>query len=429
MNHNDWLDIDILEDYLDGKLDAKTMHSVEKRSLEDPFVAEALDGLSQSRKRTQSLSLLQKQLQERIMQKPVVEKRWRITSQRLSIAAAAAVLFLVVSVLFWMKQTPRVNLAASKKKVDVNLAPQPAPAAPVVEKAASEPMVAQNIIPRTALPKKAATTVVEEQPQAIVAAGVEKPAIVASSRVKTDTVRPVVAAAAALDPEVIFIAKNKQRENEAKAERLDRETSIVGKADGVQFSPNMLLKGKSGVLINGVVYEKPGGQPLPGAIVRIPGTDKATTTNAKGEFSLSADSGAKSLSIGYIGFASKEVPAKGNQLVSVGLEHDSKALNEVVVVRTDKTQALKPTPMPADGWASFTSYLNANNRLSPNGTKKTKEVRLTFTVKKDGALADIKVVKGLTKAENDEAIRLIKNGPKWVLPPNSKRRVEITVSF
>ena len=52
MSYNEWLDIDVLEDYLDGKLDAKAMHQVEKLSLEDPFVAEALAGLSQSPKRT-----------------------------------------------------------------------------------------------------------------------------------------------------------------------------------------------------------------------------------------------------------------------------------------------------------------------------------------------------------------------------------------
>lgn len=68
MSYNEWLDIEVLEDYLDGKLDAKAMYQVEKLSLEDSFVAEALAGLSQSPKRTQSLSLLQKQLQERVAQ-------------------------------------------------------------------------------------------------------------------------------------------------------------------------------------------------------------------------------------------------------------------------------------------------------------------------------------------------------------------------
>ncbi|MBC7614809.1 MAG: hypothetical protein H7202_01960 [Pedobacter sp.] len=125
MNNSDWLDIDVLEDYLDGKLDAKTMHSVERLSLEDPFVAEALAGLILSPKRVQSLSLLQKQLQDRIAQKPVAQKRWQITSQRLSIAAAAAVLFVTVSLLFWMRESSnRKQIASStSKKVEVALAP------------------------------------------------------------------------------------------------------------------------------------------------------------------------------------------------------------------------------------------------------------------------------------------------------------------
>lgn len=125
MNNNEWLAIDVLEDYLDGKLDAKTMHEIEKISLEDIFVAEALAGLSQSPKRNYSLSLLQKQLQQRIIEKPEKQKRWRITSQRLSIASAAAVLFVIVSVLFWMKENKRQEqLAKQAKRVEVNLAPK-----------------------------------------------------------------------------------------------------------------------------------------------------------------------------------------------------------------------------------------------------------------------------------------------------------------
>jgi hypothetical protein len=126
VSYKEWLDIDVLEDYLDGKLDGQSMHKVEKLSLEDPFVAQALAGLGQSRKRSQSLSLLQKQLKERIAQKPLEKKRWTITSQRLSIAAAAAVLFVTVSVLFWMRENNRQNQIASNKlkNVEVNIAPQ-----------------------------------------------------------------------------------------------------------------------------------------------------------------------------------------------------------------------------------------------------------------------------------------------------------------
>jgi len=130
--NNDWLDIAVLEDYLDGKLDAKTMNRVEREALEDPFVAEALAGLSAAPKRSlASISLLQKQLKERVAEHQVAKKTKVITWQRLSIAATAAVLFIAVSIIFWMKEVAQQNqLAKQGKEVDVNLGPE----VPVVAK-------------------------------------------------------------------------------------------------------------------------------------------------------------------------------------------------------------------------------------------------------------------------------------------------------
>lgn len=129
MNNNNWLDSDVLEDYLDGRLDAHAMHQLEKTALEDPFLAEAIAGLMQSPRRVQSLSILQKRLQARTAQKPIDKKRWRVTSQRLSIASAAAVLFITVSLLFWMRESRnRAQLKENAaKNVEISIA-----AAPVV---------------------------------------------------------------------------------------------------------------------------------------------------------------------------------------------------------------------------------------------------------------------------------------------------------
>ncbi len=102
--NRDWLAIDTLEDYLDGKLDASAMHQVERHALEDPFVAEALAGLMASPKRSlKSISLLQQQLHDRVAQQKTHQKQTVLTWQRLSIAAAAAVIFIAVSIIFWMK--------------------------------------------------------------------------------------------------------------------------------------------------------------------------------------------------------------------------------------------------------------------------------------------------------------------------------------
>jgi hypothetical protein len=123
--NNDWLDIDVLEDYLDGKLDAKTMNRVERVALEDPFVAQALAGLSQSPKRSlNSLSLLQKQLESRIAEQKEIKSKVVVTWQRLSIAATAAVIFVAVTIMFWLRENSNVNQAAKKAKtVEVNLDP------------------------------------------------------------------------------------------------------------------------------------------------------------------------------------------------------------------------------------------------------------------------------------------------------------------
>lgn len=103
------------------------MHMVEKQALEDPFVAEALAGLSASPKRSfQSISLLQKQLQDRVAAQTIHKKKSVMTWQRLSIAAAAAVMFISVSIIFWMKNNAARDQMAKQqpKKVDVVIAPK-----------------------------------------------------------------------------------------------------------------------------------------------------------------------------------------------------------------------------------------------------------------------------------------------------------------
>jgi len=145
--NNDWLDIELLEDYLDGKLDSKAMHKIEKQALEDPFVAQALAGLSQSPKRSKdSVSLLQKQLYDRIAQQHVVKKDSVFTWQRLSVAAAAAVMFISVSTLFIMRERENREKIArnTPRKVDVNIAPSPLTIDTVAVDSAKSEMYAAN---------------------------------------------------------------------------------------------------------------------------------------------------------------------------------------------------------------------------------------------------------------------------------------------
>jgi outer membrane biosynthesis protein TonB len=46
-------------------------------------------------------------------------------------------------------------------------------------------------------------------------------------------------------------------------------------------------------------------------------------------------------------------------------------------------------------------------------------VIITFIIKKDGTLSDIRVLRGVSPANNEEAVRILKLSPKWIVDPNS----------
>lgn len=387
MSYNEWLDIDVLEDYLDGKLDAKAMHRVEKLSLEDPFVAEALAGLSQSPKRTQSLSLLQKQLAERIAQKPVEKKRWAITSQRLSIASAAAVLFIAVCILFWMKGSKRQQMLAANepKKVDVTIAPQVAK-----EKTdASAVLTEQSIVAKPAIAKSIRTKDADKAvliKNAPIIATNDQP-VTASAPVES---RMAEQKAAGQELEEITLSKEKKQVQTRAA-----VTALPSKAEGIM--PGQ-FKGK--------VISKDTGMPIEGAIVRLEGADRGTTTDRNGEFRLVADSSQnQKLTVGFSGFSTTEVGAKSNQPVNVLLETNKNSLITIV--------ASKNNVLPLGGWDNYQKYLRANNQFLKLTTAKV-DVELSFSIKKDGSVGAIKVIKSAGKATDKEAIRLLKDGPKWI---------------
>jgi TonB family protein len=125
-----------------------------------------------------------------------------------------------------------------------------------------------------------------------------------------------------------------------------------------------------------------------------------------------------------------------NQVV---MQDDRKSLSEVVInnqkpnatVRRDNNNVKLEEPEPADGWDNYDTYL-ANNlnepeeiKAKPNGGG---EVQVSFEVDKNGNPVNIKVEKSLCAKCDEEAKRLIKEGPKW--KRNAKKgRTTVTVPF
>ena len=81
--------------------------------------------------------------------------------------------------------------------------------------------------------------------------------------------------------------------------------------------------------VTGKVTEEAGGE-VAGVNVIVKGTSRGTTTNDKGEYSISVEKG-KTLTFSFIGFNSKELTVGSESVIDVSLAPEATALNEVVV--------------------------------------------------------------------------------------------------
>lgn len=90
-------------------------------------------------------------------------------------------------------------------------------------------------------------------------------------------------------------------------------------------------------VVTGKVTSADDGQGIPGANILVKGTNTGTTSNADGEFSISVSNDAV-LVISYIGYATQEVTVGSQTVLSISLQIDVTALEEIVVVGYGEVQ-------------------------------------------------------------------------------------------
>lgn len=83
--------------------------------------------------------------------------------------------------------------------------------------------------------------------------------------------------------------------------------------------------------LSGVVSDD-SGMPLPGVSILLKGTQKGTTTDLSGKFSLDVDGEDAILVCSFVGYMRKEVPVKGKSILTIELSPDVSSLGEVVVI-------------------------------------------------------------------------------------------------
>lgn len=84
--------------------------------------------------------------------------------------------------------------------------------------------------------------------------------------------------------------------------------------------------------ISGIVTDASDGLPLPGVNVIVQGTNKGTSSDANGKFTLTLDPGENNLSFTYIGYQPKTIEIGNQSNISITLEEDAAQLDEIIVV-------------------------------------------------------------------------------------------------
>lgn len=180
---------------------------------------------------------------------------------------------------------------------------------------------------------------------------------------------------------------------------------------------------------------------LPFANITNTADNVGTYSDSKGNFTLISPDSVLNVQVRSVGFENNTkllvAGPKDNQIV---MQEDNRSLGEVVIGnsqnaninRSRNNTIVHEEPEPVDGWSNYDIYV-ANNLNIPDTLKsipsRRGEVELSFDVNKNGEPINITVDKSLCESCDKEAIRLLKEGPKWKQKNKRKKRTSVTISF
>ncbi len=426
MNHH--VDPELIRRYLAGELDNKAMHALEKQALDDPFLAEALDGYAE-RKPDQRVHLadLNKRLEMRVQDRE--EKRGMVFRLNYRWMAAAGVLLLVGIGMLWISQRgPDSEIAMQQKAVSIS---DSSITDTLQYYNREEPVAWGKATPEkpltVSIPSDTGFLAAKEGRISAALAG-DQPLVSAMMLKREDTVRqpsPLLPLTDSLKGSVAGVDVPRPSEPVAEAEAMEDKALVA-------YAPKVTTR-----LIQGRVKDFNAKEGVPGVAVSVEGTGNGVMTDNEGRFSIRVADTTKDLKlvVAAIGFNSKkmEVRPKENNL-DIVLRQQQSSLSETVVTgysKSKKANVYQP-PVPAQGYDRYKEYLsdNVNYPASAAAGNVTGGVKVSFRVMPDGTLEDFKITKRLQPDCDAEALRVVKEGPEWSPASDGKAtRVQVDVHF
>jgi CarboxypepD_reg-like domain/Gram-negative bacterial TonB protein C-terminal len=464
-----------IEKYHQGLLSNKERHDLEKAAMDDPFLADALEGYAVAGVNVAAdIADLKKRLAQRTEEAKVIplnagrDNNFKLLRAAVVIAFVAGAAFLVYQ--FTSNKKEEIAQANPGKNETVRAADS---VSPEVNTPAS---VEGNKTATISTPgyKKddgSATTItvnkpaqVNEMQEASGGNGAKEKVVDAMT---STPAAPIVNDAAKADDELKIIpveknraerdvlAKQKAKDKPAAPFKKDEKNYNVG---AEQTTRQEEAKGYADIAANKRADEQYRNQQsnifrgritdvnnvgVPFANVTNTQDNVGTYSDAKGYFNLTYPDSVLNVQVRSIGFENNNVQLRNNVTnTQIVLQDDRKSLSEVVVsnqkpnaaARSRESNVKIEESEPTDGWDNYDAYL-ANNLNVPEDIKTkqaantTGSVQLSFEVDKNGEPTRIRIEKSLCNTCDKEAIRLVKEGPKWKRAASKKGRTTVTINF
>jgi CarboxypepD_reg-like domain len=417
--NNNIYSAEFIRKYLDGQLSDQAMQLLEKAALEDPFLADAIEGYEESKKQAVSFETgiadLRTKLAERINQRKrktgilIQLSKWQVA------ASLIVIIGLAVFTVTYVNKRPGISQPTSR--------PEPATATskkPPQEKINRDDSIKpdeQTIA--SVKPPKAGKISINKKEKALSQKADEtssgqnngRSSATVSSDTFTDTTqekeRSEVLAKKDVTMPLAAAAKNEDR---------------VEGYSGIDIKP---IASPSGNYIKGVVIDDKG-MPIPFAEVNLKGTNRHVFTDTAGFFKLYMKDPRLAALI--------NVQPTGYESVSAELKPDSNITNTIQMhpssVVLNKTVLLKYNKPPSIvGWDAFYSYIDSNKKINTTDSLLKGEEVISFLLHPDGKLSSFRVEKSVSKAHDAEILRLIRMAPALKSQEKKKQRCQLLIRF
>jgi hypothetical protein len=383
-----------IQTYLDGQMSTLEMHAFEKAALEDPFLADAIEGYKESGVST-------KEAQGDL----------------------------------WNALEKRVTKNGNSSRIPAGL-----------KVAAVMAVISIGALTLVLKPRKSTEAIVEARSKPVVPADTNSSLQAVDSSVVAFQATPLKQRQPKVRRDETGIAKADELLGDRTIQPAAPEESVVEREETEQLKPvsaakkaasrSMDMASNSMDLMKGIVLDDDK-KPIAGAYVSF--GNQGVVTDSTGLFFIKPADSVLVVQVQSAGYFTNSTSLKKNSGIdTIILEPSSLALEEVAVVGygvkksngifSRNRSGTSPSVSPSIPWEKYNAYITEKLDSAAFEVEAGEEIVISFLVDRNGQLSKFRVEQSaLTQEVNDFLIEMIRTGPGWTLKGAKPRRATVRI--